>query len=702
MSKNDSQIEQSWSQSQVRALSFLLAAGGLVSIANPITLGGLSTPTRFWISITTGVCLLLLLGILQRTRALIPVLMMGTPVVFICFASGFVLTGDLYYLAIGMTLPIAVALFGGTRIASLVLAGYVLFLLGMSAATHMGVWVPPISADVYMAGLIPEAIVLALITVAITGSTIWKEQVVAQVRDAELSASGYAHAQQRRFEAICQSAYDGIIETDSQGTVVWAQGRLIGKLGFEPSDLVGKNALPLLSASARRKLLRELHRTENSETNFCVESKVDDKTGRVKWLRFSGGNLIDAHGNQRWVIAVQDIDDEMVNMERILERSRLESLGTVCGGLAHDFNNLLTVIGIYGELIDNEEVRNGILQSQRQASDLTASLLTFARKQEFRQQNIEINRFLETSRPMIERLVPANVDCHWTVQNRDTWVCVDPGQLQQVVINLVNNSIHAMPNGGQLSIELTLKDVDQQEAISHGVQSGPFVVLSVRDSGSGMSPETAAKSVEPFFTTKPREQGTGLGLATAHGTARHAGGWISVTSQIGQGTQVDVVLPRHRNEALKSSSHETETTVDTPIRQVPKRVLLIEDRETLRTAIDQTLTTAGHEVTALTTGEQGWECYREKLPFDLFITDIVLPGMSGIQWIRQVRKSSPDAKVILISGHQQDDISIVNERPDITWFLPKPFNASDLLAVMHQIQNGSANQWTVSSIMSKN
>ncbi len=686
------QSEQVWSRSYLRAFACLLATGGVLGLFNPITLGGFSTPTRFAISCFTGVSLLALFALLIRTRKIVPVVMLATPVVFVCFASGFVLTGDLYYITLGMTLPIAVALFAGTRNAIVVLCVYVVSVLLISTAIQLEIWTPPVDAALYLAGPVPESIILIFITVVITGSTIWKEQMVAEVRKAEAKANANVVAQQRRFETVSQSAYDAIFETDKRGLVTLAHGRLIGQLGYDSEDLVGRRLLSQLPREARGKLLSELKSLNEQKKHFCAEICVKGSHGRSHWVRVSGGSFVDVEGNQKWVSTVQDIDDAMVNMGRILEQSRLESLGTVCGGLAHDFNNLLTVIGIYGELVEQEDIRNGILESQRQASDLTASLLTFARKQEFREQTIHVGEFLRASQKMIERMVPENIEFRVSMQDQGVHVRVDPAQLQQVVINLVNNATQAMENGGDLTVHVDLFEANRERATIHGVQEGTFVRLSVTDTGAGMPPEIAMRSLEPFFTTKPRGQGTGLGLATAHGTARRAGGWVDVTSAVGEGTRVSVLLPQADAVGIEPSADENGGAARAEEQQIAWRILLIEDRDTLREAIRQILVDAGHDVVSCRTGEQGLACYNEPAPFDLVVTDIVLPGMSGLAWLRLVRKTVTDAKAILISGHQQDDISIVNEHPDITWFLPKPFSTSALLSLVHQIQKNAQDQ----------
>jgi PAS domain S-box-containing protein len=680
------QSEQIWSRSYLRAFACLLALGGLLGLFNPITLGGFSTPMRSAISFFTGVSLLLLLGILLKTGRLVTVVMLAAPVALFCFCSGFILTGDLYYITLGMTLPIAVALFAGPKNAITVLAIYSAGVLLISTTIQLEIWTPPVDRNAYLAGLVPESIILILITVAITGSTIWKEQMVAEVRKAEAKANARVVAQQRRFETVSQSAYDAIFETDEHGVVTLAHGRLIAQLGLDSERLVSENLLSLISRKARVKVLRELKSLNEQKKHFCLEICVQSTHRRSRWVRVSSGSFIDVEGNLKWVSTVQDIDNAMVSMGRVMEQSRLESLGTVCGGLAHDFNNLLTVIGIYGELVEKEDIRKGILESQRQASDLTASLLTFARKQEFREQTIHMGDFLRTNQRMIERMVPENIEFRLSVENQAVHVCVDPAQLQQVVINLVNNATQAMEHGGKLTVKVDLFDANHQRAAIHGVQEGAFVRLSVTDTGTGMSPEIAMRSLEPFFTTKPRGQGTGLGLATAHGTARRAGGWIDVMSDVGEGTQVSVLLPQADAANLRRTADENSGASQQEKQQILWRILLIEDRDTLREAISQILVDAGHEVVSCTTGEEGLARYKDRAPFDLVITDIVLPGMSGLAWLRRVRQSVTDAKAILISGHLQDDISIVNERPDITWFLPKPFSTSELLSLVQQVQ----------------
>ncbi|NND99904.1 MAG: response regulator, partial [Pirellulaceae bacterium] len=524
-----------------------------------------------------------------------------------------------------------------------------------------------------------------LVASAIVVAAIWKEQLIQRSARREADAGKRADLQQRRFETICESTYDAIFEADSGGCITWASGQLITKLGYSHHQVLGRRQLHFVAPHRRRTLISETGASDSKDVEYCVETQILDSRGRARWVRLSGGTFTDAKGVVKWVSAIRDIDVEMANIERMFERSRLESLGTVCGGLAHDFNNLLTVIGIYGELVQEPEIREGILQSQRQAADVTAGLLTFARKQEFRDQLINVQEFICAAKGMIERLVPANVDCRWKIRCPEASVNVDPSQLQQVLINLVNNANHAMSAGGSLVISAEIKTLSRTESAVHGLDAGDYVSLQVIDTGCGMKPETTIRAIEPFFTTKPRGQGTGLGLATAHGVATRAHGTLIITSEWRVGTAIEVLLPKQLSIVESSSTELPTSGAETLDGIVNRRILLIDDRESLAEALERSLRRVGARVTTRGTAEEAWDEVRENSAFDLIITDIALPGESGIELIQRVRSRHPEMKAILISGHQQDDLSVVTKHPEITRFLPKPFGVNDLLAAARQL-----------------
>lgn len=373
------------------------------------------------------------------------------------------------------------------------------------------------------------------------------------------------------------------------------------------------------------------------------------------------------------------MEQERAHRQQVFELSRLESLGSVCGGIAHDFNNLLTVIGIHGESIRDPGERESFLEAQRQAADLTAGLLTFARKRTFRESHVSLADFLTDSRPLIERLVPANIHCRWNVDCGDAIVRVDPSQLQQVLINLVTNSIHSMPDGGSVSIEATSDAKAQVNNDGKG-----FARLTISDTGSGMDSETKSRATEPFFTTKPRGIGTGLGLATVQGAVKNAGGHIEIQSELGKGTEISIALPLQGAEPSILHDSNFDGTPEFQ-RRSSRRVILVEDREALAKALALMLTKAGHTVDTFGDAESAWRAFEAGANPDAIVSDVVLPGQSGVDLVKKVMSKQPFIKVVLMSGHQKTELSIVSENPGSIRFLPKPFKTEELLNAISEL-----------------
>jgi signal transduction histidine kinase/integral membrane sensor domain MASE1 len=372
------------------------------------------------------------------------------------------------------------------------------------------------------------------------------------------------------------------------------------------------------------------------------------------------------------------------NEDRLRQAQKMEAVGQLAGGVAHDFNNLLTVIVGYSELLaeriaSDHEATSDLTEIRRAsgtAASLTRQLLAFSRKQILAPQILDLNDVVLGTRKMLARLLEENITIQFRAQPSPAKVHADPGQLEQVVLNLAINARDAMPRGGTLTIETATVVLDQNYADCHaGVTPGPYVALSLSDTGTGMTPEVKSRVFEPFFTTKPRGQGTGLGLATVYGIVKQSGGEIDVYSEPGLGTTFKIYLPAvsQSDVVAAADSHLPDllTGSDT--------VLVVEDERSLRAIAEKILRQYGYTVLSASSVPEGLQVSAEHPgSIHLLLTDVVMPGGSGRDLAEKVMASRPDVKVIYMSGYTDDAIVQHGVLVPGTVFLQKPFTPQAL------------------------
>ena len=372
--------------------------------------------------------------------------------------------------------------------------------------------------------------------------------------------------------------------------------------------------------------------------------------------------------------------------EQLRQSQKMEAVGRLAGGVAHDFNNLLTVIAGYAallkedlspdrELPELEEIQSAV----RRASELTNKLLAFSRKQVQLLRVLDLNSVVSGMEGMLRRLIGENIMLVTALAGDLGKVKADQGQLEQVIMNLVVNARDAMPDGGKLILETRNVRVEAGQARS--IPAGSYALLSVSDTGHGMSAETASRIFEPFFTTKDVGKGTGLGLATALGIAEQSGGTLTVESKLGAGTVFRAYFPwthdkPREEEGSTPAGHSGSRTAT---------ILLVEDEMPLRRLLFQVLTAAGHAVLEAANGEEALALgERRSQPIDLLLTDVVMPGMSGPELVGRLRSVRPNLPVLYMSGYDRD---LIDQKTLETaaGFLPKPFGPRALLEGVDQL-----------------
>jgi two-component system cell cycle sensor histidine kinase/response regulator CckA len=460
-----------------------------------------------------------------------------------------------------------------------------------------------------------------------------------------------------------------------------------------------------LAMGARDVYVSDETRTAEDAVGAAREANEREPTGSlcVRKHRKRDGALVDVEsavspiefrGRKAGLELATDLTAKKRLEAQLLQSQRMESVGRLAGGIAHDFNNLLGVITGYGELLsrrlaDQPGLRKyvaDIVKAAERAADLTRQLLAFSRKQVLQPRILDLNTTVAEMEKMLRRLIGEDIHLVTVFADRLGRVKADPGQLEQVIMNLAVNASDAMPQGGRLTIETANASLDDSDARSRpGTKPGPHVVLAVSDTGHGMGQEVLSHLFEPFFTTKEAGKGTGLGLATVHGIVTQSGGHISVHSEAGHGTVFKVYLPSV--ETAADALPAVSATAEGP--KGAETVLLVEDETSLRSLVRECLETSGYTVLEARHAEHALAIAgSHPAAIDLLITDVVMPVMSGRELARRVAVSRPGMKVLYMSGYTDDAVVLHGVLAADVAFLQKPFTtealARKLRAVLDQ------------------
>jgi hypothetical protein len=410
--------------------------------------------------------------------------------------------------------------------------------------------------------------------------------------------------------------------------------------------------------------------------------------------RIKDGSLIDVEvtsirlvydGHDARLVAIDDLTERKHLEGQLQQSQRLETVGQLAGGIAHDFNNLLAVILNYAEFVTDElpegPLRHDVEEIQRaalRAADLTRQLLIFARREATNPQVLDLNTVVEGVEPMLRRTLGEDIDLTLKLAKDLPSVLADPGQVEQVFLNLTVNARDAMPTGGRVVVETSAVDLDEEYAAGRpGVTPGRYVRLSVSDTGIGMSPDVAERAFEPFFTTKGAGRGTGLGLATVYGIVTQAGGNIGIYSEPGLGTRISIHLPATDEAAVRVRPAPEQVVA---AGGADRMVLLVEDESAVLLAAARILTGHGYKVLMRGNPADALQVLGEaERQIDVLVTDIVMPGMSGIELGRRAKELRPELPILYMTGYSQEVISHRGTLPADSNFLQKPFTRRALL-----------------------
>ena len=516
-------------------------------------------------------------------------------------------------------------------------------------------------------------------------------------------AEAALQASEARLAGIIESAMDAIISMDDNLRVVLfnaAAEQMFGCSAAEALDQSLDHFIPESLRKEYRKQIRALDAIVNPQQargGFSVavgrringeEFPIEVSISRIETSEGTLYTLILRDITQR-----KQAEEAQAKLEEQLRQSqKMESIGRLAGGVAHDFSNLLTVIRGYTDLIQTRstvgkmqiESLEQIRQASNRAADLTRQLLALSRQQILSPTVIDLNKLVTNLNKMLGRLIGEDITVT-TVLWPELWsVIADPGQIEQVIMNLVVNARDAMPTGGRLSIETDNVHLDHNVGPSDPeALTGPCVILRVTDTGHGMDEATKAQIFEPFFTTKELGKGTGLGLATVYGIVKQSGGHIVVSSQPNYGTTFEIYLPANNLPANKlptSQSHPVR------IQGGHETILVVDDEESVCQLVQQTLEGEGYTILKAHSGSAALTLARQyQGKIDLILTDVVMPHMSGREMAEQLKTLQPQMKVIFMSGYTSDIMVRHGVETAEIEFLPKPFSPSKLAAKVREV-----------------
>ncbi len=506
----------------------------------------------------------------------------------------------------------------------------------------------------------------------------------------------------RQLSMAVEQSPVSIVITDPRGGIEYVNPHFTSVTGQAAEEVRGKDLRALSSDPAAAPPYGSLETLGPGET-WEGEIQARKANGDPYWEHVTIAPLSGARGTVAGYVAVkQDLTERrkaQADQERLaaqlLQAQKMESVGRLAGGVAHDFNNLITVIATtaelrLGELPEGDPVRGDlalIRETSERAASLTRQLLAFSRQQVFEPRVVDVNALLAGTERMLHRLIGEDVDLRVKPGRAVGNVLVDPHQLEQVVVNMAVNSRDAMPRGGTLTIETANVTLDESYASDHPeVVPGPYVVLSVTDTGTGMDKATLERVFDPFFTTKELGRGTGLGLASVYGIVKQSGGSIWAYSEPGRGSTFKVYLPRVFEPA------QVEATTPTPTEsRGHETILLVEDESALLAVTRRILERAGYTVLTAARPEDAMRALSShEGPVHALITDVVLPGMRGPDLAERLREARPDMRVLFMSGYTANAIVHQGVLDEGTNFLNKPFAATELTAKVRQILDAPA------------
>ena len=529
-------------------------------------------------------------------------------------------------------------------------------------------------------------------------------QIVALRENAKLLAERATRATEARFVSLVEQSSDVITIIEPNGKVLYESPSVERVFGYSVAEALGRKLGEYVHPDSRAEVGEVMTRLcKKPGMRGHVEFRLLHKDGQYVDVEAVMTNLLDDPNIRGIVINSRNIAERKKaeealheSEEQLRQSQKMDAVGQLAGGVAHDFNNLLAVIIGYSDLLlmrtsglreDSQRKIEQISKAANRAAGLTRQLLAFSRKQVLQPKSLDLNTVVGDMDKMLKRLIGEHIEMLTILDPKLGIVKADPGQVEQVLLNLAVNARDAMPSGGKLTIETANVVLDARYTQAHrSVEPGPYVMLAVSDTGVGMSHEVKARIFEPFFTTKEKDKGTGLGLSTVYGIVKQSGGSIWVYSEPGQGTTFKVYLPQVDQDA------DIDAAPASADYRGAETVLLVEDEESVRQIANEILTMNGYRVLQASHGNEALNVsLQHEGVIDLMVTDVVMPVMGGPELARKLALTRPEMRVLYMSGYTDDAIVHHGVLLEGTAFVQKPFTAEAFSRKLREAISASQN-----------
>lgn len=541
----------------------------------------------------------------------------------------------------------------------------------------------------------PEGVLMAAVVRNVTARKHLEERVKVSALERvqlETELEKGAREQAAELAAVLDSVPDAMVTTDGNRMILSANSALTRIFGYMAEDVIGQSAVMLYASDADAEAVAkawtnwEIHEYKSA---IIVNCRRNDDTvfsamvlGNV--VRSASGEIIKRVG------LIRDITDQLMRDRALQQAQKMETVGELAGGVAHDFNNLLTIIVGNLELLEpgltDGTAKDALDRIQRAAAngaDLTQRLLAFSRQQQLDPERVEINHLVIRTSELLRRSIGEHITLAVTLAPELWPVLADPAQIETSLTNLALNARDAMPNGGNLMIETQNVQIDAEHGpVSLEVKPGPYVALSITDTGEGIPSEIRSRIFEPFFTTKGKSGGTGLGLAMVFGFIKQSGGHITVSSEVGKGTTFTLYLPRANDAEQIAAQHTGKAAQNAPFAGL---ILLVEDDEDIRQLNVIRLQHLGFDVVEAENGAVALDLLRAGLRPNIIFSDVIMPGgISGQALGKQAKAFDPSIRILLTSGYSEEivDAGIEDEAHKI---LRKPYKIAQLADALREV-----------------
>ncbi len=503
---------------------------------------------------------------------------------------------------------------------------------------------------------------------------------------------------ERLYRSTFDAAPVGIVHVGLDGNWLRVNQRLCDLLGYSREEFqsIGRDLMQADEAPGEAEAFRQMA-SGTLDRHVVDEKQYRHRDGAIVWARVNMSIYRDAEGRaQHFVQVIEDVTERRMLEAQVRQANKMDAVGQLASGVAHDFNNLLTVILGFGEImaadvaIADQHGRDldEIIKAAHRASGLTKQLLAFSRQQVLHTAPLDVNMLINEMTGMLGRLIGEHIEVSLVLAPDLPLVLADRGQLEQVVMNLVVNARDAMPGGGSVTIETTAVDLENSVFHEETVTQGPYVMLAITDTGSGMTKETQRRLFEPFYTTKETGSGTGLGLSTTYGIVKQSKGYIWVYSEPDRGTTFKVYLPQAVRAVAETAAGPA---APAPIKIASETVLLVEDEAGVRRLAKRILEKAGYVVLEAANGDDAELLFASHAgSVDLVVTDIIMPGCGGPELVGRLQLRAPALKVIYMSGYTEQSAARKAGLNAGFPFVQKPFTAAEFASRIREVLDHEA------------